>query len=153
MEQAQFERLYMTYSADTYRLALSYLHSPQDAEDICHNVFLNLLNRNIQVLPQTEKTFLLTCTANACKDLLRSFWRTRVQPLDDTIVYTAENHRLLWDIIGKLPPKYRAVIHLYYYERYSQEQIAEILNISRTTVQTRMARARKLLKKELKEDV
>ena len=153
MEQAQFERLYMTYSADVYRLALSYLHSPQDAEDICHNVFLNLLNRNVQVLPQTEKTFLLTCTANACKDLLRSFWRTRVQPLDDTIVYTAENHRLLWDIIGKLPSKYRAVIHLYYYERYSQEQIAEILKISRTAVQTRMARARKLLKKELKQDV
>ena len=153
MEQAQFERLYMTYSADVYRLALSYLHSPQDAEDICHNVFLNLLNRNVQVLPQTEKTFLLTCTANACKDLLRSFWRARVQPLDDTLSYSTENHRLLWDIIGKLPPKYRAVIHLYYYERYSQEQIAEILKISRTAVQTRMARARKLLKKELKHDV
>ena len=61
--------------------------------------------------------------------------------------------RILWDIIGRLPPKYRAVIHLYYYERYSQEQIAEILKISRTTVQTRMARARKLLKKELKHDV
>ena len=153
MEQAQFERLYMTYSADVYRLALSYLHSPQDAEDICHNIFLNLLNRNVQVLPQTEKTFLLTCTANACKDLLRSFWRTRVQPLDDTLSYSTENHRLLWDNIGKLPPKYRAVIHLYYYERYSQEQIAEILKISRTAVQTRMARARKLLKKELKQDV
>ena len=153
MEQAQFERLYMTYSADVYRLALSYLHSPQDAEDICHNVFLNLLNRNVQVLPQTEKTFLLTCTANACKDLLHSFWRTRVQPLDDTLVYSTQEHRILWDIIGRLPPKYRAVIHLYYYERYSQEQIAEILKISRTAVQTRMARARKLLKKELKQDV
>ena len=150
MEQAQFERLYMTYSADVYRLALSYLHSPQDAEDVCHNVFLNLLNRKVQVLPQTEKTFLLTCTANACKDHLRSFWRTRVQPLDDGLVYNTPEHRILWDIIGKLPPKYRAVIHLYYYERYSQEQIADILKISRTAVQTRMARARNLLKKELK---
>lgn len=153
MEQTQFERLYRTYSADVYRLALSYLHSPQDAEDVCHNVFLSLLNRNAQVLPQTEKTFLLTCTANACKDLLRSFWRNRVQPLEDNLVYSTPEHRILWDIIGQLPPKYRAVIHLYYYERYSQEQIADILKISRTAVQTRMDRARKLLKKELKQDV
>lgn len=153
MEQTQFERLYRTYSADVYRLALSYLHSPQDAEDVCHNVFLSLLNRNVQVLPQTEKTFLLTCTANACKDLLRSFWRNRVQPLEDNLVYSTPEHRILWDIIGQLPPKYRAVIHLYYYERYSQEQIADILKISRTAVQTRMDRARKLLKKELKQDV
>ena len=153
MEQAQFERLYRTYSPDVYRLALSYLHSPQDAEDACHNVFLNLLNRNVQVLPQTEKTFLLTCTANACKDLLRSFWRNRVQPLEDNLVYSTPEQRILWEIIGQLPPKYRAVIHLYYYERYSQEQIAEILKISRSAVQTRMDRARKLLKKELKQDV
>lgn len=153
MEQAQFERLYRTYSPDVYRLALSYLHSPQDAEDVCHNVFLNLLNRKVQVLPKTEKTFLLTCTANACKDLLRSFWRNRVQPLEDNLVYSTPEQRILWEIIGQLPPKYRAVIHLYYYERYSQEQIAEILKISRSAVQTRMDRARKLLKKELKQDV
>ena len=51
-----------------------------------------------------------------------------------------------------LPAKYRAVIHLYYFEGYDQGEIAEILHISRTAVQTRMSRARAMLKKELSDD-
>ena len=39
MEKAEIANLYDTYSQDVYRLALSYLRNPQDAEDICHSVF------------------------------------------------------------------------------------------------------------------
>ena len=152
MDRAQIERLYITYAPDVYRLALSYLHSVHDAQDICHNVFAGLLGKNLQVPAQKEKPFLLTCTANACKNLLRSVWHTRVQLLDDTIPYSTEEDKSLWDAIGKLTPKYRAVIHLYYYEGYSQGQIADILKISRSAVQTRMDRARQQLRKELSED-
>lgn len=153
MDRAQIERLYVTYAPDVYRLALSYLHSPHDAEDICQSVFVGLLGKKLQMLPQKEKTFLLTCTANACKNLLRSVWRTRMQPLDETVLCNTEEEQSLWEAIRKLPPKYRVVIHLYYYEGYSQGQIAEILKISRTAVQTRMDRARQHLRKELNEDV
>ena len=153
MDRAEFEQLYAAYSPDVYRLALSYLHSPHDAQDICHDVFAKLLGRTITLPAEKEKAFLLTCTANACKDLLRSFWCTRVQPLDDTIFCATEEDKFLWDAIGKLPPKHRAVIHLYYYEGYSQKQIAEILKISRAAVQARMDRGRMQLKKELSQDV
>lgn len=51
-----------------------------------------------------------------------------------------------------LPANYRAVVHLYYFEGYDQREIADILHITRTTVQTRMSRARILLKKELEEN-
>ena len=153
MDRTEIERLYVTYAPDVYRLALSYLHSVHDAQDICHNVFASLLGKQLHLPAQKEKTFLLTCTANACKNLLHSVWRTRVQPLEDTIPHTTQEDRDLWDAIGKLSPKYRAVVHLYYYEGYSQGQIAEILNISRSAVQTRMDRARQQLRKELSEDV
>ena len=153
MDREEFERLYATYASDVYRLALSYLHSVHDAQDICHDVFAQLLCRSIRLPVEKEKAFLLTCTANACKDLLRSFWRTRVEALDETIPYSTQMDLALWDAIGKLPPKYRAVIHLYYYEGYSQKQIAEILKISRAAVQARMDRARTQLKKELNPDV
>jgi RNA polymerase sigma-70 factor (ECF subfamily) len=152
MDQAEIERLYVTYAPDVYRLALSYLHSVHDAQDICHNIFAGLLGKQLQLPAQKEKTYLLTCAANACKNSLRSVWRTRVQPLDETIPYTTQEDRDLWDAIGKLNPKYRAVVHLYYYEGYSQGQIAEILKISRSAVQTRMDRARQQLRKELSED-
>lgn len=149
MEKQEVARLYDTYSRDVYRLALSYLRSRQDAEDICQSVFLKLLETDTALLPQKEKAWLLKCTANACKNHLKSFWRQNREDLDEHIVFTEARDRELWAIVGSLPPKYRAVIHLYYYEGYSQDEIAKILAITRTAVQTRMQRARKILEKEL----
>ena len=51
----------------------------------------------------------------------------------------------------KLPVRYRKVVHLYYYEEYSIREIAELLKISETAIQTRLMRARRKLKTMLKE--
>lgn len=149
MDRQEIVRLYENYAEDVFRLALSYVRNRQDAEDICQSVFLNLLDRNIRLLPEKEKAFLLTCTANACRNHLKSFWHKNVQPLDETVLFASTADQELWSAIGNLSPKYRTVIHLYYYEGYTQEEIAQILQISRTAVQTRMSRAREKLKKEL----
>lgn len=151
MEKGQISALYERYAADVYRLALSYLHNAQDAEDILQGVFLKLLDKDITLFPEREKAWLLTCTANACKNHLRAFWQRSTQPLDHKIALPTDNDRSVWEAVGKLKPLYRAVIHLYYYEGYCQEEIAKILGISRTAVQTRMQRAREQLKKELNE--
>jgi len=141
--------LYKAYAQDVFRLALSYLHNRQDAEDICQKVFLTLLDRKVDLFPGKEKVWLLTCTANACKNHLKSFWKRNVYELDESMAFSGESEKELWSAVMSLTPKYRAAIHLYYYEGYSQEEIAEILKISRTAVQTRMSRARLQLKKEL----
>lgn len=151
MEQNEIIRLFDEYADDVYRLALSYLHNRQDAEDICQSVFLSLISRKKQLDAGKEKAWLLTCAANACKDHLRSFWRRHVVELDDRITVSNETERELWDAVAALPPKYRAVVHLYYYEGYPQDEIAEILGISRTAVQTRLHRARNQLKEVLRE--
>jgi RNA polymerase sigma-70 factor (ECF subfamily) len=150
VEKAEIANLYDTYSQDVYRLALSYLRNPQDAEDICHSVFLALVEKDITLFPGSEKSWLLKCTANACKNHLKSFWKRNVEELHENIVFSDETDREIWTVVGTLPPKYRAVLHLYYYEGYSQEEIGKILGITRTAVQTRMQRARNLLEKELK---
>lgn len=149
MEKIEIAKLYDTYSQDIFRLALSYLHNSQDAEDICHSVFLTLVEKDITLFPGHEKAWLLKCAANACKDQLKSFWKQHREDLDENMVFCDEKDRELWAIIGTMPPKYRAVVHLYYYEGYAQNEIASILGISRTAVQTRMQRARNLLEKEL----
>lgn len=151
MDRTDITYLYETYGQDVFRMALSYLHSQQDAEDICHTVFLKLLEKEVTLLPGKEKAWLLKCTANACKNHLTSFWRRNTQELDDKLVFCDDKDRELWDVLSQLTPKYRAVVHLYYFEGYSQDEIAQILGITRTAVQTRMQRARKLLEKELKE--
>lgn len=150
MEKQEVARLYDTYSRDVFRLALSYLRSTQDAEDICQSVFLKLLETNTTLLSQKEKAWLLKCTANACKNHLKSFWKQHTEELHDNMVFCDQKDRELWAVVGTLPPKYRAVVHLYYYEGYPQDEIAGILGITRTAVQTRMQRARQILEKELK---
>ena len=150
MEKAEIAKLYDTYAQDVFRLALSYLYNCQDAEDVCHSVFLTLVEKDITLYPGSEKAWLLKCAANACKDQLRSFWKQNREALQDNMVFTDDRDRELWAVVGTLPPKYRAVVHLYYYEGYSQEEIAKILGITRTAVQTRMQRARQSLEKELK---
>ena len=55
------------------------------------------------------------------------------------------DHGALYHVL-QLDPKYRDVICLYYYEGYSQREIASILRIPENTVKTRMARAKKQLR-------
>ena len=99
-----------------------------------------------------EKPWLLTCTANACKDRLRAFGRKRTAAEEEGVVLADDLQRDVWTAVRSLRPKYRAVVHLYYYEGYAQDEIAEILHISRTAVQTRMSRAREKLKEVLKDE-
>ena len=150
VDKKDVARLYDAYAQDVFRLALSYLYSSQDAEDICHSVFLTLVEKDITLFPGSEKAWLLKCAANACKDQLRSFWRQNREELKENMVFSDRQDRELWAVVGQLPPKYRAVVHLYYYEGYTQEEIAKILGITRTAVQTRMQRARQQLEKELR---
>ena len=77
--------------------------------------------------------------------------RRRTQTQDAPVVFADEKERELWAAVQTLAPKYRAVVHLYYYEGYAQDEIAQILNLSRTAVQTRMSRARDKLKEVLRE--
>lgn len=149
MERTDVANLYDTYSQDVYRLALSYLRCVQDAEDICHSIFLTLAEKDIRLFPGKEKAWLLKCTANACKNHLKSYHRQHTELLDENMVFTDSKDRELWAIVGTLPEKYRVVIHLYYYEGYSQDEISKMLGITRTAVQTRLQRARNQLEKEL----
>ena len=60
MEQKDIVRLFEQYAEDVYRLALSYLHNRQDAEDICQSVFLKLMDRKMTLDHGKEKAWLLT---------------------------------------------------------------------------------------------
>lgn len=149
VEKPEIARLYDAYAQDVFRLALSYLYNSQDAEDVCHSVFLTLVEKDVTLFPGHEKAWLLKCAANTCKDQLKSFWKRNREELTENMVLTDSRDREIWAVVGTLPPKYRAVVHLYYYEGYSQEEIGKILGITRTAVQTRMQRARAILEKEL----
>ncbi len=158
MTKNDMEQLYNKYSNSVYRLAFSYFKNSADAEDIVQDVFMKLFKIDKKFTDErSEKAFIMTVTANKCRDLLKSFAYKcfhHAVPLEDIdVTYETAEETAVYRAVMALSPKYRIVIHLYYYEGYSTGEIARIIKISETAVQTRLYRARNQLKKSLGEDV
>lgn len=67
-DRPEAERLVNTYSDTILRLSYTYLHSVQDAEDICQTVFLKLLTNEAAFdSPAHEKAWIIRTAVNACK--------------------------------------------------------------------------------------
>ncbi|MBR1972736.1 MAG: sigma-70 family RNA polymerase sigma factor [Oscillospiraceae bacterium] len=146
------ERLFQKYKDDVYRLALSYTKSPQEAEDVCQTVFLKLMEQ-AHVAPGKERSWLMQVTANTCRNVLRSAWWKQTVPMEETLPAPAPQYSDTWEKVMSLPPKYRVLVYLRYYEELTTGEMARLLHISQTAVTTRLSRARQMLKELLKEDV
>ena len=144
------ESLFMRYKDDVYRLALSYTKSIEEAEDVCQTVFVKLMEQK-HIQPGKERAWLMQVTANRCKNLLRSSWWKQTAALEDTLPSEESGYPEICEIVMALPPKYRVVVYLHYYEELSTGEMAQLLHISQSAVTTRLSRARKLLKEQLQE--
>ena len=144
------ESLFMRYKDDVYRLALSYTKSIEEAEDVCQTVFVKLIEQK-HIQPGKERAWLMQVTANRCKNLLRSSWWKQTAALEDTLPSEESGNPEIRGIVMALPPKYRVVVYLHYYEELSTGEMARLLHISQSAVTTRLSRARKLLKEQLQE--
>lgn len=144
------ENPFRRYRDDVYRLALSYTKSIQEAEDVCQTVFLKLLQQE-RVAPGKEKAWLMQVTANQCRNLLRSSWWRNTAPLEEASDSVQPKNLEIYQAVMALPPKYRVVIYLRYYEELTTAEMGKLLHISQTAVTTRLSRAREMLKQQLKE--
>lgn len=142
--------LFHRYRDDVYRLAVNYTRSPQEAEDVCQTVFLKLLEQEF-ITPGKEKAWLMQVTANECRDLLKSSWWKRTVPLEDAFRIPKTQTDETVYLLRKLPPKYRVVLYLHYYEQYTTTEISQLLKIPTGTVSTRLKRGREQLKSMMKE--
>jgi RNA polymerase sigma-70 factor (ECF subfamily) len=148
-----FEALVTRHENRLYRTALAITGSASDAEDAVQEVFLRTYEKAPEfVTEEHERAWLVRVTVNLCNSNLRSPWRKRTQPL--LASYPAaepEQHELLEYILA-LPPKYRTVIHLFYYESYSVKDISKFTGQKESTVRSLLTRAREKLRFVLKED-
>ncbi|MDU5080493.1 sigma-70 family RNA polymerase sigma factor [uncultured Tissierella sp.] len=142
-----------TYSNMVYRLAFSQTRNKSDADDIFQEVFLRYIkNKPNFETEEHRKAWLIRVTINCAKKLWASSWAKKTQPLDDEIAFETEEDNNLHYELKKLPIKYRTVIHLFYYEDLSIEEISHILKQKPSTVRTQLTRGRRKLKEILKED-
>ena len=142
------------WGSTVFRLAFAQTACWADAEDIHQEVFIRLFKDSTQFKDvEHTKAWLLRVTINCCRDLARSSWQRRVTRVEEFESFVNDIDTLsieamvdLAQALERLPEDMRAVIHLYYYEGYSSEEIAECLDVNASTVRTRLERARKKLR-------
>lgn len=141
------------YADTVRRICMIHLKNHADTEDIFQNVFLKyVLSTAVFESEEHEKAWFIRVTINACRDLLKSFFRSRTVSLDTLLDQPAdltETDRTVLDAVLALPPKYRDVVYLHYYEGYTAPQIGKILHKNVNTIYTLLNRAKQALRETL----
>lgn len=136
------------------RLAYSYVHNMEDSEEILQDVLLKL----ISVAPEFaskehEKAWILRVAANLSKNKIEYNKLRDTDELNEELVAEKkEDLSEIWEAVKSLPENYREVIHLFYEEGYSTDEIAVLLSESGANIRTRLKRARAKLKDILREE-
>jgi len=142
------------YADLLYRTSFLILRNRADVEDIVQETFYKYMTTEMAFDSDNHKrAWLLKVSQNKCKDLLRSHKIRAYVPYEEveesliskTDVEKNDIEELLK--IEELDYKYMSVIMLYYYEEYSIEEVANILDLSVVAVKKRLQRAREKVKK------
>lgn len=151
--EQEADRAVERYSDMVRRLCMIHLKNYADTEDIFQTVFLKYVLSSVSFESEEhEKAWFIRVTINACKDLLKSFFRSRTVSLDEIAEQSSEmptDDREVLEAVLSLPPKYKDVVYLHYYEGYTAPQISRILGKNVNTIYTLINRSRQLLRDKL----
>ena len=144
------------YKQNMFAAAFSVCSCREDAEDVVQDAFIKY-HTSVKEYESAEhiKSWLIRVTVNRAKDIASSYSKRNSVPLEEyaaSIPFESNEESDLFYAVMKLDKKYRTAIHLFYYEDYSIEEIADILGKSPGTVKSRLSRARQKLKEMLKEE-
>ena len=126
------------------RVCMIHLKNHADTEDIFQTVFLKYVTGTTEFESEEhEKAWFIRVTINACKDLLRRFFRSRTVSLDDLIHIADRTPECpLDDILPKqLKPAERQILIWRFEDRLSHQEIADRLGISEAACRSRVFRA------------
>lgn len=145
-EADAFTELIQLHMKDMYRVAASILMNDEDAADAIQDTILACWEK-IDGLkePRYFGTWMTRILINKCYDIRRRNQKTT--DLSEWEEPSAEDHyNVEWkEALAVLDARHRVVIELFYGEGYRTQEIAKILRIPKSTVQTRLWRGRKKL--------
>lgn len=153
MEKKEVEQLYRAYFDTLYRICFLYMKCEADALDMVQETFVKLMRSDFEFQGEEKtKAWLIITASNSCKTQLAKWWWKKRDSFDEMKweQQTAQSGEFsdseVLQTVMEMEEKYRIVTYLYYFEGYKTGEIGQMLHISQSTVQTRLARARKLLK-------
>jgi RNA polymerase sigma-70 factor (ECF subfamily) len=173
-DQAAFTELVRRYEGKVYQLALRLTGNQMDANDVIQEVFLSVYQKLHTFRGQAAfSSWLYRITANASFAKLNQRKRAAAVSIDDvlpavegqspggtfsewsqkpdTILFNKEARAALEKAINDLPEEFRTVVILRDVENQSNQEVAEILNLSVAAVKSRLHRARLALRRTLGE--
>lgn len=151
MDSGRAEYLVERYADLLVRIGRTWLGDWDDAQDVCQLVLIKLLEDPREFPDQgQERAWVVRLAVNQCKNWKKTAWFRHRAPLEEGLSLSVEapepeDGRLL-EQVQALPPKYREVIFLRYYEEYEVREIAALLGIPAPLVSTRLKRAKEKLR-------
>ena len=146
------------YGTELLRLCCCYVKNEHMAQDIVQDTFVKIFMKYDDLRGDAAvKTWIYSIAVNTCKDYIRKNVReyNAIGKLSESMTESYDNHENygefdeLTDIINSLKPKYKEVILLFYYSQMSSEEISKTLSVSISAVNTRLYRARAMIKDRL----
>jgi len=149
------------YQAKLYQTAFYYTRNVEEANDLTQEIFIKVYNKLAGFKRGSAfSTWLYRIAVNHCLDWCR---QKKVEHDEDNVLgklpdrqggpedvfLRREKEVEIQEAVRGLPEIYSTVLILYYFQDYSPQQIADILNISKRTVETRLFRGRKMLKERI----
>ncbi len=151
MTANELERYVDLYKQSVCATAMCIVKNISDADDVTQEVFLRLYTYEGNFASDEHvKAWLLRCTVNRSRDILRSHWYKFSQPLSaaEKISHTDRTDDML-PLVMKLSRKSRFAMYLHYYEGYSVSEIAAMSGLSESAIKSRLARGREQLRRLL----
>jgi len=164
-DKLKFTVLYEQYRITMFHTANYILNNRQLAEDAVHDAFLKIINVLDKVNdPSCSKTksLIVIITKHKAIDILRKEKGLLSDPLEDVeytlksdipdpldVVMSEEGYALLIKSIDKVPDIYKTALDLKYFHHYSDDEIAQLMDITPKNANVRVYRAKVLLKEIL----
>lgn len=147
------DEMIQKYANMIVKIAYQYVHNQPDAEDIMQDVFIKLIECRKQFENEEHiKAWLIRVTINLSINYIKSSWYKKRLPFEENNYSFTYQQKTILEELFQIPYKYRIVLYLYYYENYTLQEIAVILNKSINTVASQLRRAREKLKIEMEEN-
>ncbi|HEU4964260.1 MAG TPA: sigma-70 family RNA polymerase sigma factor [Bacilli bacterium] len=164
-DAASYRLLVERYQSLLFSIALRMVRDRTEAEDLAQDIFLKAYRTLDQFREESSfKTWICRIATNHCIDWKRKHGKrqestTQVEAAErlpdgaetpEQAYLRRERQQEVWRVLEEMPEKYRTILLLFHFQGKSYKEIAEELDISARTVETRLYRAKNLLRTAMK---
>jgi RNA polymerase sigma-70 factor (ECF subfamily) len=161
-DEGAFSELFKRYGKKVYRMAYCRIHSKEASEEIVQNLFVSLWDKRGTLLINNVSSYFFTAVKHKALNILESrvvqkkywdYYKNFIPHQENITERTVEFNELLEAIEKRLeclPEKSKKVFMLNRLEGHSVSEIADLLNLSKKTIQYHLTRSLKELRLQLK---